>query len=57
VSPADQSIAAGETEFGIKFVSAIARDNVFAAQFHPEKSAADGLQLLENFTRWNGSVN
>lgn len=57
VSPADQSLAAGETEFGIKFVSAIARDNVFAAQFHPEKSAADGLQLLENFTRWNGSQN
>lgn len=57
VSPVDQSVIAGETEFGIKFVSAIAKDNVFAAQFHPEKSAADGLQLLENFTRWNGGVN
>ena len=56
VSPADESIAAGKTDFGINFVSAIARDNVFAAQFHPEKSADDGLQLLENFTRWNGSV-
>ncbi|MDH3342699.1 MAG: imidazole glycerol phosphate synthase subunit HisH [Gammaproteobacteria bacterium] len=57
VSPADESIAAGKTDFGINFVSAIARDNVFATQFHPEKSAADGLRLLENFTRWNGSQN
>ena len=56
VSPKDESIAAGKTDFGINFVSAIARDNVFAAQFHPEKSAADGLQMLENFTQWNGSL-
>ena len=54
VSPEDEAIVAGKTDFGIDFVSAIARDNVFATQFHPEKSAADGLQLLENFTQWNG---
>lgn len=52
----DDSVIAGETDYGIKFTSAIARDNVFAVQFHPEKSAADGLQLLENFTRWNGGL-
>lgn len=56
VAPADRSIVVGDTDFGINFVSAIAQDNVFATQFHPEKSAADGLQLLENFTRWNGTV-
>ncbi|MCK5263132.1 MAG: imidazole glycerol phosphate synthase subunit HisH, partial [Gammaproteobacteria bacterium] len=53
VSPKDEALVASTTDFGIDFVSAIARDNVFAAQFHPEKSAADGLQLLENFTQWN----
>jgi len=56
VSPDDEAIAAGKTDFGINFVSAIARDNVFATQFHPEKSAADGLQLLENFVGWNGKL-
>lgn len=54
VDPEDKAMVAGETVYGIKFVSAIARENVFAVQFHPEKSAADGLQLLKNFTRWNG---
>lgn len=50
----DKSLITGTTEYGIEFVSVIARDNVFAAQFHPEKSAHDGLQLLKNFCRWNG---
>jgi len=54
VDPEDADMIAGETIYGIKFTSAIARDNVFAVQFHPEKSAADGLKLLENFTRWDG---
>lgn len=54
VDPKDSSLVAGITEYGIEFVSVIARDNVFAAQFHPEKSAHDGLQLLKNFCRWNG---
>ena len=54
VQPEDESLIAGETEFGITYASAIARDNVFAIQAHPEKSADDGLKLLENFTRWDG---
>jgi glutamine amidotransferase len=55
VDPADDSLVAGTTEYGIDFVSVIARDNVFAAQFHPEKSAHDGLQLLKNFCAWDGN--
>ena len=54
VDPQDSHIIAGETTYGIDFTSAIADKYVFAVQFHPEKSAADGLLLLENFTRWNG---
>ena len=54
VDPTDDSLVAGTTEYGIDFVSVIARDNVFAAQFHPEKSAHDGLQLLKNFCAWDG---
>ncbi|MBT8119904.1 MAG: imidazole glycerol phosphate synthase subunit HisH [Gammaproteobacteria bacterium] len=56
VDPADEALVAGTTDYGIDFVSVIARDNVFAAQFHPEKSAHDGLQLLNNFCRWNGRL-
>lgn len=55
VDPADKSLAAATTDYGIDFVSAIAKDNVFAVQCHPEKSAQDGLQLLKNFTKWNES--
>lgn len=54
IDPVDKDIIAGETEFGIKYPSAIAKDNVFAIQAHPEKSAHDGLQLLKNFTNWDG---
>jgi len=56
VAPEDEALTAGITDYGIDFVSVIARNNVFAAQFHPEKSAHDGLQLLKNFCRWNGQV-
>jgi len=56
VDPEDEALVAGTTEFGIEFVSAIAKENVFAVQFHPEKSARDGLQLLKNFCRWDGKV-
>ena len=54
IDPADKSLVAATSNYGIDFVSAIAKDNVFAVQCHPEKSAKDGLQLLENFTQWNG---
>jgi len=56
VDPDDKSLTAGTTDYGIDFVSVIAKDNVFAAQFHPEKSAHDGLQLLKNFCHWNGQA-
>jgi glutamine amidotransferase len=56
VDPDDKTLVAGTTEYGIEFASVIARRNVFAAQFHPEKSAHDGLQLLKNFCRWDGKV-
>ena len=45
---------AGRTHYGVDLAAAVAKDNIFAAQFHPEKSARAGLQLLENFTNWNG---
>ena len=54
VSPAEQDIVAGKTEYGENFVSAITRDNLFAVQFHPEKSQHAGLTLLNNFLRWDG---
>ena len=44
---------AGETEYGERFTCALARDNIFATQFHPEKSATHGLALYRNFLRWN----
>lgn len=54
LAPDESALTAGTTDYGIDFVSVIAKDNVFAAQFHPEKSAHDGLQLLNNFCQWNG---
>ena len=52
VQPADPSVVMGTTEYGIPFTCAVGRDNIFAVQFHPEKSAHDGLQLLKNFVAW-----
>ncbi len=49
VLPEDTSDVAGETEYGITFTCAVARDNVFAVQFHPEKSQGNGLKILANF--------
>ncbi len=49
VQPDDESWTAATTDYGGEFVSIVARDNVFATQFHPEKSQSEGLQLLRNF--------
>jgi len=52
VQPADPADVAACTDHGVRFTSAVARDNIFAVQFHPEKSAAAGLRLLANFIQW-----
>jgi glutamine amidotransferase len=52
VEPRDGALVAGSTEYGVPFTCAVGRDNIFAVQFHPEKSARDGLQLLKNFAQW-----
>lgn len=54
VAHADPSIVAGSTNYGLDFTCAIAKDKLFAVQFHPEKSQHDGLQLLTNFVNWKG---
>lgn len=50
VAPEDSSAVATTTDYGVEFVSSIWQDNIFACQFHPEKSQAVGLKLLKNFT-------
>ncbi|MGR9086387.1 MAG: imidazole glycerol phosphate synthase subunit HisH [Gammaproteobacteria bacterium] len=54
--PDDSSVVAATTEYPEAFACAIAEDNVFAVQFHPEKSQAAGLQLLKNFLNWDGQI-
>jgi glutamine amidotransferase len=49
----DEADTAGTSIYGLPFTAAIARDNIFATQFHPEKSAATGLALYRNFVEWN----
>lgn len=53
LKPTLDTIKAGETHYAFDFTSAIARDTIFAVQFHPEKSAQAGLRLLANFIHWN----
>jgi len=52
--PQDPAIVAGTTDYPLPFTCAIARANIFAVQFHPEKSHRAGLALLSNFAAWNG---
>jgi glutamine amidotransferase len=53
VAPAQPELTVGATVYGSAFTSAVARDNIFATQFHPEKSADAGLRLYRNFVHWN----
>ncbi len=55
VQPDNEAIIAGYSNYPNKFTCAIAKDNLFAVQFHPEKSANAGLQLLSNFVNWSPS--
>jgi glutamine amidotransferase len=53
--PADEGDVAGWTDYGIRFCAALARKNLVAVQFHPEKSGRMGLQMLANFCGWGGT--
>ena len=54
-APSSEAHIAGETEYaGVRFASAVGRGNLFAVQFHPERSGRIGLRMLENFSRWDG---
>jgi len=53
-APADEAVVLGRTDYGIKFCSVLAKDNLVAMQFHPEKSGHPGLQILKNFCAWRG---
>lgn len=52
VCPEDETIIAGKTEYGIDYCTCVWKDNIFATQFHPEKSQAVGLRMLRNFGDW-----
>ncbi|WP_290652306.1 imidazole glycerol phosphate synthase subunit HisH [Aquisalimonas sp.] len=52
----DDAWTAGMTTYGLEFTAVIARENIIATQFHPEKSQTAGLALLANFTRWDGTA-
>jgi glutamine amidotransferase len=56
VAPEQGAVVAGETVHGLSFASAVWKGSLFACQFHPEKSGAVGLRMLENFGRLAGSA-
>jgi glutamine amidotransferase len=51
VKPKDESVVLTESDYGIRFCSSVEKENIFATQFHPEKSQRAGLKLLENFVK------
>lgn len=53
VEPSDSDWICTQTDYGISFTSSILKENIFACQFHPEKSQANGLKLIDNFAKWN----
>lgn len=55
VHATQRELQVGATEYGVQIDAALARDNLFAVQFHPEKSHTAGLQLLRNFVSWSGA--
>jgi imidazole glycerol-phosphate synthase subunit HisH len=56
VEAAEPRQVAGHCQYGVTFTAALQHNNLFAAQFHPEKSHTDGLQLLKNFVTWDGNL-
>ena len=54
--PDDEGIVAATSRYPFRFASAVAKGNIFAVQFHPEKSQSAGLALLRNFSAWNGAI-
>ena len=56
VEPLDEAIIAGKTYYGLEYCSCLWSDNVFATQFHPEKSQKIGLKMLQNFCDWSINV-
>ncbi|KQC10302.1 MAG: imidazole glycerol phosphate synthase subunit HisH [Smithella sp. SDB] len=55
-APSDDAVVLGTTDYGMTFCSVLAKDNLVAMQFHPEKSGRPGLQILKNFCAWRGKV-
>ena len=56
VVPNNQNLIAGKTSYGVDYCSCVWKDNVFATQFHPEKSQDVGLKMLKNFATWSAGV-